>query len=85
LPEQFFFAFTPFHETISWLYSQQIQQDENEFLTRPFTIAELDVVIKEMKNNTAPGPNGFSVEFFKAFWTEIREDIKELLGRLLVS
>jgi hypothetical protein len=85
LPEQIFFAFTPFHETISWLYSQQIQQDEIEFLTRPFTIAELDVVIKEMKNNTAPGPSGFSVEFFKAFWTEIREDIKELRGRLLVS
>jgi arsenate reductase-like glutaredoxin family protein len=85
LPEQIFFAFTPFHETISWLYSQQIQQDEIEFLTRPFTIAELDVVIKEMKNNTAPGLDGFSVEFFKAFWTEIREDIKELLDRLLVS
>jgi hypothetical protein len=38
-----------------------------------------------MKNNTAPGLDGFSVEFFKAFWTEIREDIKELLDRLLVS
>lgn len=35
-----------------------------------------------MKNNTAPGPNGFFVEFFKAFWTQIRGLIKELLDCL---
>ena len=65
-----------------WPNSQQIHHDENEFLTRPFTLAELDVVIKEMKNNTTPGLNGFSVEFFKAFWIDIREDIKEMLDIL---
>jgi len=36
-----------------WPSYQQIQQEENEFLTRPFSLEELDVVIKEMKNNTA--------------------------------
>ena len=50
-----------------WPSYQQIQQEENEFLTRPFSLEELDVVIKEMKNNTALGPDGFSIEFFKAF------------------
>ena len=38
--------------------------------------------MKEMKNNTAPGPDGFSVEFFKAFWPLIRDDIKEMLDKL---
>jgi hypothetical protein len=44
-----------------------MQQAHNESLTRPFTLEELDVTIKQMKNNTTPGPDGFSVEFYKAF------------------
>lgn len=35
-----------------WPTNQQIQQADNEFLTRPFTLQELDATIKEMKNNT---------------------------------
>jgi len=65
-----------------WPSYQQIQQEENEFFTRPFSLEELDVVIKLMKNNMAPGPDGFSIEFFKAFWNMIRGDIKEMLDRL---
>jgi hypothetical protein len=38
-----------------WPSYHQIQQEENDFLTRPFTLDELDAVIKEMKNNTALG------------------------------
>jgi hypothetical protein len=65
-----------------WPASHQIQQADNEFLTRPFTLEELDATIKEIKNNTAPGPDGFSVEFFKAFWPWIKGDIKEMLDCL---
>lgn len=35
-----------------------------------------------MKNNTAPGPDGFSVELYKAFWPLIRGDIKEMMDNL---
>ena len=52
------------------------------FLTRPFSLDELDLVIKDMKSNTAPGPNGYFVVFFKAFWPLIREDVKEMLDNL---
>jgi hypothetical protein len=38
--------------------------------------------MKEMKNNTAPGPDGFTVEFFKAFWPQMRVLIKELWNNL---
>ena len=50
-----------------WPADQQILPSENEFLTREFTLEEIDHTIREMKNNIAPGPDGFSVEFFKAF------------------
>jgi hypothetical protein len=39
-------------------------------------------VIKEMKCNTTLGRDGYSVEFFKAFWPLIRGDIKEMLDNL---
>uniref|UniRef100_A0A0A8XY95 Uncharacterized protein n=1 Tax=Arundo donax TaxID=35708 RepID=A0A0A8XY95_ARUDO len=34
---------------------------------RPFTEKELEVASKDMKNNTAPGPDSFSVTFYKNF------------------
>lgn len=54
-------------DTDLWDANHQINQHENELLTKPFSLEELDAAMKEMKNNTAPGPDGFSVEFFKAF------------------
>lgn len=35
-----------------------------------------------MKSNTAPGPNGFTVNFFKPLWHLIGGDIKEMLDEL---
>ena len=65
-----------------WPSDQQIQQADNEFLIRPFSSEEIDNIIKEMKSNTTPGPDGFSVEFFKSFWPQIKGDIKEMLDNL---
>ena len=65
-----------------WPAHQQVSVEDNNMLTRPFTLEEVDLTIKQMKNNTAPGPDGFSIEFFKAFWPSIREDIKEMLDNL---
>lgn len=32
----------------------------------------------EMKENSAPGPNGFRVSFFKKFWSVMKDDILAL-------
>jgi len=45
-----------------WSSGQQLSHEENEWLVRPFSLEELDFALKKMKNNTAPGPDGFSVE-----------------------
>ena len=65
-----------------WPVEQRLSAEENEWLVRPFSFEELDLALKEMKNNTVPGPDGFSVEFFKTFWSYIRSDIKEMLDNL---
>ena len=65
-----------------WTRQQLITPEENEELTKPFTLEELDVALKEMRNGTAPGPDGLSIEFYKEFWPLLRNDIKEMLDEL---
>ena len=65
-----------------WQEHQKVSIEENEELIKPFTWEELDFAMKETKNNTAPGPDGFSVEFFKEFWPMVRPLIKEILDDL---
>ena len=35
-----------------------------------------------MKSGTAPGPDGLSIEFFKEFWPQIKDVVKEMLDEL---
>ncbi len=35
------------------------------------TLSELSIALKSMANNKTPGPDGFTVEFYKTFWDEI--------------
>lgn len=51
-------------------------------LTVPFTKEEIDVVIKEMPADRAPGPDGFSGIFIKKCWHIIKEDFYELCNQL---
>ena len=48
-----------------WSNQQKITPEENDRLTEPFTLEEVDAAVKEMRNGTAPGPDGFSIESFK--------------------
>jgi hypothetical protein len=50
----------------------QVSQEENEFLTTPFTEKSVKEVIFQMKHNKAPGPDGFPVEFYQVFWETIK-------------
>jgi hypothetical protein len=43
---------------------------------------ELEAAVRDMKTNTAPGPDGLSTGFFKKFWGKIKGDIFEMLQAL---
>ena len=45
-----------------------------EELTVPFTRQEIDLVIKEMPTDHAPGPDGFNGSFLKTCCPMIKED-----------
>jgi hypothetical protein len=62
-----------------WTDSHHLTEEESAWIIRPFTLEELDNVIKEAKLNTAPGPDGFHVQFYKTFWQELRGDLFEML------
>jgi hypothetical protein len=55
----------------------QVSQEENEFLTAPFTEKEVEAIF-QMKHNKAPGPDGFPVEFYQVFWETITGDLMPL-------
>ena len=50
-------------------------EEHNANLCKPISKEEVDQVIQEMPNGKAPGPNGFTVEFFKACWDVVKYDI----------
>jgi hypothetical protein len=59
-----------------------LSESDKEFLIRPFSLAELELAVKEMKSNTAPGPDGFSTLFFKEFWEQCKGVLMEMLNVL---
>eukprot|EP00253_Pinus_taeda_P032627 PITA_32627 len=52
-----------------------VSREDNCNLNSPITEKEVSEVLKEMKNGKAPGSDGFNVDFFKACWNIVKEDI----------
>jgi mannosylglycoprotein endo-beta-mannosidase len=63
-----------------WTEGQCASQEDNDSLIRSFLPEELDQVLKETKTNTAPGPDGFPVIFFKSFWSLVKPLVLQLLN-----
>lgn len=57
-------------------------EEDNQWLVRPFTMAELEEAVKQMKTNTTPGPDGLSTSFYKNFWGQTKDDLLEMLQLL---
>ena len=41
-------------------------------LEKEISIADLEYIVHKSKNNKSPGPDGFSNEFLKIFWNQIK-------------
>ena len=60
----------------------QVTPEENNFLIAPFSEEEISKAVFQMEHNKAPGPDGFSAEFYQYFWEIIKSDLLELFGCL---
>jgi hypothetical protein len=63
-----------------WCAHQRVSDQENEELMRSFTEAELDFVLQDTKTDTAPGPDGLPVQFFKRFWPLLKKVVLQILN-----
>jgi hypothetical protein len=44
-----------------------VTEEQNNNLNKPIAKEEIDQALQEMPNGKAPSPDGFIVEFFKAY------------------
>eukprot|EP00253_Pinus_taeda_P028390 PITA_28390 len=62
-------------------FTKHISREDNVNLYRPMTEEEVSGVLKEMQNGKAPGLDGFNVDFFKACWNIVKQDILQELDQ----
>lgn len=61
-----------------WPDHLKLSEEDKVFLVKPFLGEEIKEVIMDMKENSAPGPNGYGLIFFKRFWEILKEDIEDM-------
>ncbi|KAK1697110.1 hypothetical protein QYE76_013807 [Lolium multiflorum] len=74
----------------AWGADGKVSTEENEGLALTFSEQELEEIVKDMKSDTAPGPDGFSVLFFKRCWPLVKHGVLHILndfalGRIDIS
>ncbi|CAL1352801.1 unnamed protein product [Linum trigynum] len=62
-----------------------IDAEENYRLSVPFTEAEIWKAISECDGDRAPGPDGFTLEFYKKGWNVIKRDLVKALDEFHIS
>ena len=59
-------------EDIAGENENKLSDDESQKLEGDIKLGELSNSLKNMKNDKSPGLDGFTVEFFKFFWTDLK-------------
>jgi hypothetical protein len=68
-----------------WVGDSLVSPQENDDLMRSFTAEELDWILKDTKSDTAPGPDGLPVIFFKKFWPLLRKEVLAILNGFVLG
>lgn len=61
-----------------WPENLKLCEEDKLNLVLPFTLEEIKTSIMDMRDNSAPGPNGFSVSFFQNFWDMVKGDLNNM-------
>eukprot|EP00253_Pinus_taeda_P015714 PITA_15714 len=56
-----------------------ITTDQNWALCREVSLEEVEEAIRSMPNDKAPGPDGLTINFYKACWSIVKQDVWEVV------
>ena len=62
----------------TWGDHEKLTDEDNEFLTRPFSEEEVKTALFGIESNRAPGPDNIPAEFYKACWDFVKADIMRI-------
>lgn len=63
-----------------WEPHERVSSIDNETLVCPFSLEEITKNLQNMRVNTAPGPDGFPVIFYKKFWPLLSAQFTNLVN-----
>ena len=63
----------------------KLSYEESSKLSSQITMEELQSQVFSTRNNKSPGPDGFTNEFFKFFWKEIKYILLQLMNKFFNS
>jgi hypothetical protein len=69
----------------AWSNENRVSQEENDNLMRTYSEKELEEIVMDMKSDSAPGPDGFPVFFFKKFWGLVKLGILHILNDFILG
>ena len=56
-----------------------ITDEHNNILGKSIKLMEVEIFVKQMEKDKAPGPDGFTTNFFHACWDWLKEEIWALV------
>lgn len=71
------------HTFLEPLGLPKLTEEQKQFLDSDISVEELEEVIRAMPSGKAPGPDGFTAEFFKSFATELAPRLLEVYKEAL--
>lgn len=63
----------------------QVSDLSNEMLCGVITLEEVQKALQSMETGKAPGLDGLPMDFYKSFWTDLKEDLLEVLNDSLAG
>ena len=64
---------------------KRLNERENKLCEGILTEREIQTALHTLKNGASPGPSGFTVEFFKFFWEELKSSVTQTFQEIQQS
>eukprot|EP00253_Pinus_taeda_P012046 PITA_12046 len=58
---------------------KSITSDQNWALCREISMEEVEEAVRSVPNDKAPGPDGFTINFYKACWNTVKQELWEVV------